>query len=123
MVRLILFTAAVTIAMFAVDQVADAWVHPLAWWVLAFYFVLALIGEWFIGQAMRRNRDNFMASYIAVIGFRFLLSALFIGILIYQRPPGLRIFVTDFFVLYLLFLGFEIWGVLGNLRRDSPGAS
>ena len=104
MVRLVLFTVAVAAIMFAVDQVADAWLHPLAWWVLVFYFVLTLIGEWFIGRAIRQNRDNFMASYMAVIGFRFLLSALFIGILIYQRPLGLRIFVTDFFVLYLLFL-------------------
>ncbi len=123
MVRLVLFTAAVAALMFAVDQVYDAWIHPLAWWVLLFYFVLTLLGEWFISGAMRRNKDNFMASYMAVIGLRFLLSAGFIGIFIYQRPPDLRIFVTNFFVLYLLFLGFEIWGVLGNLRRDSPGAS
>jgi len=123
MVRLVLFTAAVAALMFGIDQVADAWIHPLAWWVLLFYFVLTLLGEWFTGRAIRRNKDNFMASYMAVIGFRFLLSAVFIGILIYQRPLGLRIFVTNFFVLYLLFLGFEIWDVLGNLRRDSRGAS
>ncbi len=123
MVRLVIFTGAVAAAMFALDQAMDAWVHPLAWWVLAFYFVLTLLGERFIAGAMRRNKDNFMASYMAVIGLRFLLSAVFIGIMIYQRPPHLRIFVTNFFVLYLLFLGFEIWGVLGNLRRDSRGAS
>ena len=123
MVRLLVFTMALAVAMFALDQLADPWVHPLAWWVLAFYFLVTAIGERLIQKGIRRNRDNFMATYMAVIGIRFLLSAVFIGIFIYRRPPDLRIFVTNFFVLYLLFLGFEIWGVLGNLRRDSPGAS
>lgn len=123
MVRLVFFTIAIAAAMVGVDQLADPWVHPLAWWVLAFYFVLTAVGERFIQKGIQRNKDNFMGTYMAVIGLRFLLSALFIGIFIYRRTPELRIFVTNFFVLYLLYLGFEIWGVLGNLRRDSPGAS
>jgi hypothetical protein len=123
MVRLVLFTTAIAAVMFGADQLADPWVHPLAWWVLAFYFVLTVLGERLIQKGIRQNRDNFMGTYMAVIGIRFLLSAVFIGIFIYRRTPDLRIFVTNFFVLYLLFLGFEIWGVLGNLRRDSPGAS
>ncbi len=123
MVRLVLFILIIAAIISGVNQIVTSWVHPLVWWILAFFTVITFAGHWFIQKGLHRYKDNFMSIYLGVMGFRFLASLLFIGIFIYKRVPDLFTFVINFFVLYLLFLGFEIYGVLGNLRRNSPGAS
>jgi hypothetical protein len=123
MVRLFLFILILAAAILGIDQAVTSLVHPLAWWILGFFTVITLAGHWFIQKGLHQYKDAFMSIYLGVLGFRFLLSLLFIGIFIYKRIPEMLTFVINFFVLYLLFLGFEIYGVLGNLRRNSPGAS
>lgn len=123
MLSVVIFTLILGGVVWGLDWAADSWVHPYCGWVLLFFFLITLVGHWFTERGLKRNRENFMSIYLGVTGFRLLISILFIGIFIYKRIPDLYVFVINFFVLYLSYVGFEIRGVLGNLRRDSPEAS
>ena len=50
---------------------------------------------------------------------RLLLSFVLLAYFLFQRIPQTYLFVSNFFVLYLLFTGFEIYGLYANLRRFS----
>lgn len=120
MVQLLLFTTVLAGILFGINAVADEWVHPLAFWLLAFFLVVTAAGRWFLGRLMRQNPDNLMSAYLGVTAFRLLISIALIAVFLVKRGPQTYTFVINFFILYLLYVGFEIRDVLGNLRRNSP---
>ena len=63
------------------------------------------------------NPDNFSAVYFSAIIIRLFISVIFAAILVLTDREHVFAFSTNFLVLYLLFLGFEINGIMTNLHN------
>lgn len=119
MLKLLGFTAVVAAGLYIAEKMVPAYVHPEKWTLLVFFVVLALISHRVTSRGIEKNKDNLVVYYFSTMLLRLVVS---IGVLVfymYTKTPDIFLLVINFFILYLLFVGFEINWLLTNLRRNS----
>ena len=120
MLRIILLTIALGLLFYVAPEIGlSQYVHPQKWMILAFFFAISYLNHILMQFGFANNRDNFVKYYLGSITSRMILSLIFIGIFLYSNIPAPYIFLLDFFVLYLCYTGFEIFGLYRNLRLFS----
>ncbi len=92
------------------------YVYHLVWWILVFFFMLTFTSLYIIERFTRKNKKNFLAVYFSAMVGRLFISIIFAAVFILTDRSHVFIFAINFLVLYLLFLGFEIYGIMTNLR-------
>jgi hypothetical protein len=120
MLKLILFTIILAILLYIADHFfIPSLIHAEIWVILGFFFALAIMGHRITQIAFQRNKDNVAIYYFVVMLIRLLISAVFIAIYLYKGIQDKMVFIGNFFILYLLYVAFEINSLLTNLRRNS----
>ncbi|SDK72140.1 hypothetical protein SAMN05421823_103377 [Catalinimonas alkaloidigena] len=115
-----LFAGLLAAALWAVQAFSDArWLHPMVWWLLLINTLLAVGIQLLVDYGVHYRRGSFQIFYLGGSVIRLFISALVAFAFIYMGTPALETFVLNFFAIYLIFVGFEIYAVLGNLRSDS----
>lgn len=92
--------------------------HSYKWFLLIFFYVQTIFTTIFIQSGMKANKNNMAFFYFGAMIFRFFVSISVAFVLIYKGIDEKVLFVLNFFVLYLLFIMFEIIPVLTNLRPN-----
>mgnify|MGYP000890499277 CR=1 FL=1 len=119
MLRTTLATIILGIALFLARHFnLDSWLHPYIWYLLAFIFGLSFLFHRLMEFGLRNKREKFIPFYISTIFAKIFLSLTFIGFFLYQGLSDSFLFIINFFVLYLFYTCFEIYGLYCNLRRD-----
>jgi hypothetical protein len=93
-------------------------IHPTAEFIILFLFLQALL-TLFLTKLGFRDKSRFSLYYMAATVFRFLLSIIAIFFALYLGVNQAVIFVVNFMIAYLLFVVFEIYTLITNLRPDS----
>lgn len=120
LVRLVIFTIVIVLIIFWLETTAYAsYIYEGVWYLLIFFFGLSCITSFLTEYGVRSNPKNFQIFYFAGMFFRVILSLLVALVIIYFGIGNVIAFVTNFFALYLFFLGFEIYALLINLRANS----
>lgn len=120
MIKLTVFTAILASLLWVSDTfLFPELVHFHKWLILGFFFLLSLVIQRIIERAAIKNPSKIMSYYFGTLLLRLLLSVLFIGYFIFIKVDDVFIFVINFFIFYLLYVGFEINSLLANLRRNS----
>lgn len=70
-----------------------------------------------IERITRKNPENFLAVYFSAMIGRLFISIIFATVFILTDRAHVFNFAINFLILYLLFLGFEIYGIITNLRH------
>ncbi|HEY4651036.1 MAG TPA: hypothetical protein VIG72_06455 [Pontibacter sp.] len=91
-----------------------ALLHPHIWYILVFFIIVTAIAFYVTRLGVSYDPDNFQLYHFASMGFRMLLSIMVIFLYIYFNKDGRLQFVFNFFVLYFVFTGFEIYSILAN---------
>ncbi len=117
--RLTLFTLVVSLAIYVVH-----WFHPQSIYhniefLLAFFYAIFLFTYFLISLAFK-NKDAKSAVIINLSAVVIRLIACVISAYFFLRndPENQHVFVTNFLVVYLFYLGFEIYSILSNLRPN-----
>ncbi len=97
----------------------DSWIHPLKWIILGFFFCTSWLTNLLVEQGMANNREKFTVFYLASVIIRLVTSLCFVLVVLYRDPGFTRLFLINFFALYLCFTLFEIIFIVRNLRRFS----
>lgn len=110
-----LFTALILLVLqaFVLEDIHNAW--PF---MVIFYFLQSAILLFVLKLIVSGNHQNFVFFVIGSISFRLLTSliaAIAYLLLIGHQKTG---FIILFFALYLLFLGFELFALMSNLRSN-----
>jgi len=87
------------------------------WIILVFFFVLTLASLLVIEKLTKKNPKSFLAVYFSAMIARLFISIIFATIFILTDRESVFNFSINFLFLYLLFLGFEIYGIITNLRQ------
>lgn len=118
--RIIILVFSLAIVFFVADYLGlNAWLHSLKWVLLAFFASLSYLHHLLMQRGMANDRAKFVPFFMASSFSRLLLSFVLLAYYLFERIPNAYLFVSNFFVLYLLFTGFEIYGLYANLRRFS----
>lgn len=99
--------------------VLPQYVYHQIWVVLLFFFLLTLASLYLIEKFTEHNADNFLAVYFSIMIGRLFISIIFAAIFILADRTHVFNFSINFLFLYLFFLGFEIYGIMSNLRLNN----
>lgn len=92
------------------------YVYHQVWIILLFFFVLTLVSLFIIQKLTENKSSNFLAIYFSVMIGRLFISIIFATVFILTDRTHVFNFSINFLILYLLFLGFEITGIITTLR-------
>jgi hypothetical protein len=113
------FSFFVFLGTFILQIFLPQYVYHLIWVVLVFFFLLTLVSLYLIENFTKQNPENFLAVYFSAMIGRLFISIIFATIFILADRTHVFNFAINFLFLYLLFLGFEIYGILTNLRHHN----
>jgi len=117
--KFILFSAALALGVGIADYLGLGFIHPYRWLIFSFLLFLALIVHGIIEWVARKRAHDWVLYYLGIVVGRLLMGIGFLAFFIFTRTPDIYRFVGNFFVLYLCYSGFEIYTLLGSLRRNS----
>ena len=112
----ILTAVLIPLLAFVQQFTGDALVHAYIWYMLAFFVFVTAFAFYISNLGVEQDADNFQVYYFSAMGFRLVLSIGVIFAYIYIIGDNQLQFVLNFFILYFLFTGFEIYSLLANLR-------
>ncbi|MDX5346519.1 MAG: hypothetical protein LPJ89_10960 [Hymenobacteraceae bacterium] len=91
-------------------------VHPYIWYIFGFFIFITAVTFTVTRLGIQQDEDNFQLYYFGSMGLRVLLSIGVVFVYVYVSKERELQFVLNFFVLYFLYTGFEIYSILTNLR-------
>jgi hypothetical protein len=119
MIRIILFTIFIGIVLFSVSyfQIGIP-IHPSKWSILIFFSIVSLVQHYLIMKGFEDNRENFVQMFLSSVIMRLLVCSAYIGAFFYKGVQQPVLYITTFFVLYLFFTCFELYGISRKLRQN-----
>ena len=119
-VRVILYTLILAGVIFLLQKNRQTfWIHELIWAVVWFYFGWTLLSGLLTLYFLRLSKDNSVPILLGTGLFRLLGSLGFVFVVLWMGTENLLWFVVDFFIIYLLYLLFDIYTFITNLRPHS----
>ncbi len=88
------------------------------WVVFSFVTGITLIAYLVAYLGIKRKPEMGVMAIMASVGLKMLFSMAFILVYVLYTPVNRILFVFNFFSLYFLFSGFEIYALLCNLRHS-----
>ncbi len=116
--QLFIFSGVLIAIILLLKMVWPQVLYDKIWWLLIFFILLTISSLWVISYATAKNPRNFMAFYFSAMIVRLFISILVAAIIILMSKNQVFVFAINFTTLYLLFLGFEIYSILINLRQN-----
>ncbi|AWW33115.1 hypothetical protein DN752_09420 [Echinicola strongylocentroti] len=116
---MVLLTILVTVMTLLVQFVKPEWVHSSVWQIIIFYFGVMLVSGQLIQFLLKQSKENSVAILMGATIIRFLASLIFVAICLFAKIDNKILFFANFFMIYLLYLLFDIYSLIANLRPHS----
>jgi hypothetical protein len=94
-------------------------VHPLAFVILAFFALITLGAFYAIQKGTKSDPGSFQMYFMGSSVLRVLLCMTAVFIYVFMASEREMQFALNFFAIYFIYTGFEIYSILSNLRRIS----
>jgi hypothetical protein len=119
MLRLLVFIACFSALIAGLQFFLPVIMHPSVWQIIGFMGMLSLFAHFFMAFILRKNKELFLLAYFSNMIIRLLACVCFVVVVVFSGLENRIVFMANFFVVYLFFLGFEIYLLLANLRANS----
>lgn len=96
-----------------------SWIHEYAPNMIWFYFALTLLSGLIVQFLLNISEENSVPILLGAGLIRLLASLGFVFVVLWMGAENLLWFVVNFFVIYLLYLLFDIYMFITNLRPNS----
>ena len=93
-----------------------ALVHDFVWYTLVFFVCVTGFTYYLTQLGYKNDPENFQVYYFVSMGVRVVLCIGVVALYVYFHKEDRLLFIFNFFALYFLFTGFEIYSLLANLR-------
>ncbi|MCH7402543.1 hypothetical protein ACFOUP_17690 [Belliella kenyensis] len=101
------------------NHIQPTWVHDTIWKILSFFALLTWVTGAFVQYLMKISKENSSNILLGATAIRFMASLGFVVIFLLLDIENIILFVVNFFVIYLFYLIFDIYGLIANLRPHS----
>jgi hypothetical protein len=92
------------------------YVHQKITALMVFFSLLTLLTGMLSIALLKNDKFNSVSIILGSTVLRLILSLLFVFILLWGGDENILWFVINFFIIYLLYLLFDIYGLITNLR-------
>lgn len=107
----------VLIFYFANEQFLNSYLHTKFPALIFFFFLQSIAVSWLFYLGEKAKWDSTLYA-MAAMSFRFLTGLAFLVILFVMKIENMKPLMVQFVGLYLVYLIFELFTVLPNLRRN-----
>lgn len=114
--HIIVYTLLVSLTVIFLNYMKPGWIYHYIWILLLFFFILTTLVVWVIDYTYKKFRKKFIQAYFGIMAIRLIISLAFAIIFILKDRENVLVFGINFLIMYLLFLGFEIYNIITNLR-------
>ncbi len=125
MIRVIIqtstFTLIIGVILFLIGKLKMEWIYDYQWLLVFYFFILTMISLMIVERTARKNIDNVSKGFFGAMMLRFFLSIIIALLVIYFDRAGAILFAVNFIILYLLYLGFELYYLINNLHLRING--
>lgn len=116
-IQLASLTSVLCLAIVALQWLAPGpWIHHQVWAITVFFALLTAITGMFSIHLLKNDKLNSVSIILGSTVFRLIVSLLFVFVLLWGEDENLLWFVVNFFTIYLLYLLFDIYSLITNLR-------
>ena len=125
LLRLLAFSGVILLLILVLDFIpaTAALIHEQAYGLYAFMTVLSFVLSFATFTFMKNtDQESWTGLFMGVMVVRLLFTAGYIGIVLYLGVENRLLLVINLFVVYLFYMGFEIMGLVTNLRAISKKA-
>jgi hypothetical protein len=120
LINLCIFTLVLAFVVWLTAQLLPGpWLHTLIYPILIFFAMLTAATGFLAGKLLKLETFTSVSVILGTTIFRLICSVLFVFYILWQGHENLLWFVVDFFVIYLLYLLFDMYGLMANLRLHS----
>ncbi|CAN5147628.1 hypothetical protein BH23BAC1_BH23BAC1_01800 [soil metagenome] len=103
---------------FELFDLTDPLVHTFINEIIFYSALIAFVVAAF-NYLIFRSGENFISMVLVSTVIRMLLSIIVIMVLLLRGTDRILVLLINFFIVYLIYLLFEIYNILANLRRIS----
>ncbi len=111
-----IYTVLISLTILLLYAIAPEWVYRFTWIIVLFFFLLTLGSIHLTKYTAKNWPGQFINIYFGIMTLRLFISVAFALVFIFKDRSQVFLFAITFLVLYLLFLGFEIYTIITNLR-------
>ncbi|AKP50500.1 hypothetical protein CA2015_1048 [Cyclobacterium amurskyense] len=117
---LLYFTVFLAVIVWLIEQfLPGPWLHTLVYSILFFFAVLTGVTGFLAGKLMKLETFTSVSVILGTTIIRLICCIVFVFLILWQGHENLLWFVVDFFIIYLLYLLFDMYGLITNLRLHS----
>jgi hypothetical protein len=82
--------------------------QSFTWYALLFFFIVTLITGYIGLRAMEKSAHGFIAGVNGMVMVKLFMSVIFVIVYVLLAKPNKALFITSFFILYVIYSVFEI---------------
>jgi L-asparagine transporter-like permease len=116
-----IFTALLFLACAVIAKIAPGWLYSYQWYLLLYFYLITLLSLFIIERTTRKNLEKLSKGFFSAMMLRLFVSIIIAVVIIYFDRANSTIFALNFLILYLVYLGFEIYYLISILQPRLNG--
>jgi len=111
-----IFTAIVLLVYVVITRLAPGWLYQYQWYLVLYFFLITLLSLLIIEKITQNDQEKLSKGFFLAMMIRLFVSIIIAIVIIYFDRANSTIFALNFLVLYLIYLGFEIYYLISILQ-------
>lgn len=109
-IKLILLSLIVGVLLYVWNTLGPiAFRNTASYYAFVFFAVITAVIHNFMTKAAKKSPQVYVRSFMAITTIKLLAYMLFIVVYLMNRPPGGKVFVLQFLLLYFIYTSFETY--------------
>ncbi len=117
--KFLLLTGVIALLVFGLQNLLPQTVHEKIWIILSFLAIMSYAVGFITLWLYMKSPENFLQVKLLGMIVRILASLAFITVLVLGGMENIILFIADFFIIFLIYMVFDIYSFMSNLRPIS----
>lgn len=118
-VRFFMFTGIISLLIFLMQLTLPQVIHEKIWGILCFVAIMSYLIGFLSKLLLKSSPESLIQIKLLGMVLRIIASLVYITIVVMSGAENILLFISNFFILFLFFLVFDIYAFLANLRPIS----
>jgi hypothetical protein len=111
-----LFTLIIALIQFLVHNFNAGLLYAHQWYLLLYFYLITFLSIVIIEKTTQQDAEKLSKGFFTAMMLRLFISVIIAIVIIYFDRVNSTIFALNFLILYLLYLGFEIYYLISILQ-------
>lgn len=111
-----LFTLIIALIQFGVHKLNAGLLYSHQWYLLLYFYFITFLSIVIIEKTTHQDAEKLSKGFFTAMMLRLFISVIIAIVIIYFDRVNSTIFALNFLILYLLYLGFEIYYLISILQ-------